>query len=73
MSRQHIFGLNLLLIAALLAAPLRFADFRSSQSREEKKQKTELHKKMETIDDGMKKLKRHAQEGGPERDLAQDH
>ncbi|HZK83041.1 MAG TPA: cytochrome b562 [Humisphaera sp.] len=58
MSRQRIFGLNLLLIAALLAAPLTLLISVPAKADEEKKQKTELHKKMETIDDGMKKLKR---------------
>lgn len=49
---------SLLLIAALLvASPLSFFT-RAARGEEEKKQKTELHKKMEEIDDGMKKLRR---------------
>ena len=58
MSRQCIFGLNWLLMAALLAAPLALLSSVPAKAEEEKKQKTELHKKMETIDEGMKKLKR---------------
>jgi soluble cytochrome b562 len=48
----------LLLIAALLAAPLSLLFSTSARAEEEKKQKSELHKKMEVIDEGMKKLKR---------------
>jgi len=56
MSRYRIFGVNLVLIASLLAAPAFFAG--TARADEEKKQKSELHKKMEKIDEGMKKLKR---------------
>ena len=49
---------TLLLIAAfLLASPASFFT-RSLRAEEEKKQKSELHKKMEEMDEGMKKLKR---------------
>ncbi|HZL35089.1 MAG TPA: cytochrome b562 [Tepidisphaeraceae bacterium] len=46
---------SLLLIAAFLAAPLCFT---GGVRAEEKKKKTELNKKMEVMDEGMKKLKR---------------
>ncbi|HWE01581.1 MAG TPA: cytochrome b562 [Tepidisphaeraceae bacterium] len=58
MSRHPIFSLNLLLVAALLAAPASLLFSNSARADEEKKQKSELHKKMEVIDEGMKKLKR---------------
>ncbi len=47
-----------LLIAALLAAPFSLIFSAPARAEEEKKVKSELHKKMELIDEGMKKLKR---------------
>ncbi len=58
MPRNQTLGLNLLLLAALLAAPLSTFFQGVVRAEEEKKQKTELNRKMETIDEGMKKLKR---------------
>ena len=58
MFRHRIFGLNLVLVAALLAAPMSLLSPTPARAEEEKKQKSELHKKMEVIDEGMKKLKR---------------
>jgi RNA polymerase-interacting CarD/CdnL/TRCF family regulator len=57
MRRSPIFGLHLLLIAALLAAPMSFI-LSSNVRAEEKVKKSELDKKMEVMDEGMKKLKR---------------
>ena len=58
MYRHRNHGLNILLIAALLAAPLSLIYSSSAKAEEEKVKKSELHKKMEIIDEGMKKLKR---------------
>jgi soluble cytochrome b562 len=55
MSRTGI--LSLLLIAAFFAAPLSLLSPVVRGEEEKKVQKTELHKKMEVIDEGMKKLK----------------
>jgi len=48
----------MLLISALLAAPMSLVFCTTVRAEEEKKQKSELHKKMEVIDEGMKKLSR---------------
>ena len=56
MSRFFASGLKLLLALALLSAPVALLS-RGARG-EEKKAKTELDKKMEVMDEGMKKLKR---------------
>ena len=48
----------LLVVAFLVSAPLMFAGRVARAHEDEKKHKTELHRKMEEIDEGMKKLKR---------------
>jgi soluble cytochrome b562 len=58
MSRHPITSLKLLLISALIAAPMSVVFCTTTRAEEEKKQKTELHRKMESIDEGMKKLSR---------------
>ena len=58
MSRYQTVGLGTLLIAALLAAPMSLLFCSTARAAEEEKKKSELHKKMELIDEGMKKLKR---------------
>ena len=57
MRRSRTKGLALFLAAAIAAAPAVLCFNRAARA-EEKKQKTELHKQMETIDEGMKKLRR---------------
>ena len=57
MSRYSTVSLGALLIAAVLVAPISLVFCNIARAEEEKK-KSELHKKMETIDDAMKKLKR---------------
>jgi soluble cytochrome b562 len=57
MFRTRTATVNLLLVAALLAYPLLLVTSSRAMA-EEKVQKSELYKKMEVIDEAMKKLKR---------------
>ncbi|MDB5333175.1 MAG: hypothetical protein JWP03_4326, partial [Phycisphaerales bacterium] len=57
MQRFRTRGLALFMAIAMVATPAVLCFNRAARA-EEKKQKTELHKQMESIDEGMKKLRR---------------
>jgi soluble cytochrome b562 len=57
MFRISNLGRSFVIIVALLATSLGFIFAHSAHAEDEKVKKTELHKKMEVIDDGMKKLR----------------